>query len=250
MRRDSVRLRPHALARWLSKYGLASRSEARAMVKEGRVSIDGRVVRDPELPCHPERSRILVDGKPIRAARKIYIVLNKPVGHVTTARDPEGRPTAYDLLPAGLPRVQAAGRLDADSSGLLVFTNDTNLASLITEAGGAVEKEYIVTVRGHLRLEDAARFDEGVLLDGRRTRPARCEILEREEETTTARIVLREGRNRQIRRMFELLGYPVVSLHRERVGAIRLGELESGRSRSLTRAELERTLGRSTPNVE
>jgi 23S rRNA pseudouridine2605 synthase len=210
------------------------------MVKAGRVEVGGRVVRDPEHPCHPERNRILVDGKPLRAERKIYIVLHKPVGCVTTARDPEGRPTAYDLLPAGTPRVQAAGRLDADTSGLLVFTNDTDLASRITEAGGAVEKEYVVTVRGTLGPEDASRFEKGVPLDGRKTRPARCEILERGEETTTAKVVLREGRNRQIRRMFELLGHPVVLLHRVRVGAIRLGGLEAGRTRPLTRGELER----------
>jgi pseudouridine synthase len=201
------------------------------------------VVRDPEHPCHPERNWILVDGKPLRAEPKIYIALHKPVGYVTTARDPQGRPTAYDLLPAGTPRVQAAGRLDADSSGLLVFTNDTDLASSLTEAGRSVEKEYLVTVRGSLDPEDAARFERGVLLDGRRTRRARCEILDRANGTTTARVVLREGRNRQIRRMFELLGYPVVGLHRERVGAIRLGGLEAGRTRPLTRAELERSRG-------
>jgi 23S rRNA pseudouridine2605 synthase len=236
------RANPHALARWLSKYGLASRSEARAMVKAGRVSVEDRVVRDPEFPCHPARQRILLDGTPLREPRGIYLLLHKPAGYVTTARDPEGRPTAYDLLPAGTARVQAAGRLDADSSGLLIFTNDTEFASRITEAGGGIEKEYFVTVQGHVRPGDASRFERGILLDGRKTRKARCEILGRKGATTRLRIVLREGRNRQIRRMFDFLGYPVVSLHRERVGAIRLGDLPPGRTRSLTRAERERTL--------
>lgn len=212
------------------------------MVKAGRVSVNDRVVRDPEFPCHPSREGILVDGKPLRLPRKIYLLLHKPVGYITTARDPEGRPTVYDLLPAGMPRLQAAGRLDADSSGLLVFTNDTEFASGITEAGGRVEKEYLVTVRGSLTPVDATRFEKGILLEGRATRPARCEILERKRATTLVRVVLREGRNRQVRRMFDLLGCPVVSLHRERVGSVRLGDLEVGRTRPLTRAEREQTM--------
>jgi pseudouridine synthase len=231
----------HALARWLSKYAVASRSVAREMVKGGRVTVNGRVVRDPELPCHPRRQKIAVDGKPLRSQEKIYLAIHKPVGCITTARDPEGRPTAYDLLPEGTPRVQAAGRLDADSSGLLVFTNDNEFAALLTEAGGRVEKEYVVSVEGVLRPEDASRFEKGVVLDGRKTRPARCEILEREETSTVVRVVLREGRNRQVRRMFELLGHPVLSLRRERIGAIRLGGLNAGAARPLTRVEFERT---------
>jgi pseudouridine synthase len=230
--------RPHALVRWLSKYGVASRSEAQAIVKAGRVSVSGRVVRDPRFSCHPGRQEIRVDGKRLREPEKVYLALHKPVGYITTARDPEGRPTAYDLLPPGIPRVQAAGRLDADSSGLLVFTNDTSLAASLTEASGQVEKEYLVTVTGVLRDEDAARFERGLLLEGRRTRPARCRILEREKGTTRLRIVLREGRNRQIRKMLEQLGYSVVSLHRSRIGAIRLGKLPPGRSRPLTPVEI------------
>jgi pseudouridine synthase len=229
---------PHALVRWLSKYAVCSRSEARAIVKAGRVSVAGRVVRDPEFPCHPARQEIRIDGKRLRAPERVSLALHKPVGFITTARDPEGRPTAYDLLPPGIPRVQAAGRLDAESSGLLVFTNDTDLAAALTEASGQVEKDYLVTVKGAVRDEDAARFEEGLVLAGRRTRPARCQILGREGETTRLRIVLREGRNRQIRKMLDHLGYPVVSLHRCRIGAIRLGRLPPGGTRPLTAAEI------------
>jgi 23S rRNA pseudouridine2605 synthase len=235
-------LSPHALARWLSKYGRASRSEARRIVTEGRVTVNGRVVRDPEFPCHPERQRILVDGKPLEERNKVYLVLHKPVGYITTARDPEGRPTAYELLPRGAPRVQAAGRLDADSSGLLVFTNDTEFASRITEAGGRVEKEYVVRVKGRLGLEEVEPLEKGMSLEGRRTLPARCRILERDERTTLVRVVLREGRNRQVRRMFEALGYPVLSLQRVRIGAIRLGSLPEGKTRALSRSERDKTI--------
>jgi pseudouridine synthase len=231
--------RPHALARWLSKCGLASRSEAKTMVEEGRVTVNGRVLRDPEFPCHPGRERVFVDGKALEERNKVYLVLHKPVGYITTSRDPEGRPTAHELLPPGTPRVQAAGRLDADSSGLLVFTNDTVFASHLTESG-RVEKEYLVRVQGRLDEEEARRFQKGILLDGRMTLPARCRVLEREGSTTLLRVVLREGRNRQVRRMFRALGHPVLSLHRVRVGAIRLEDLPEGRTRSLTRAERER----------
>jgi pseudouridine synthase len=236
-------LTSHALARWLSKCGLASRSEARTIVTEGRVAVSGRVVRDPEFPCHPERQRILVDGEPLRQARKkTYLALHKPVGYITTARDPEGRPTAYELLPPGTPRVQAAGRLDGDSSGLLVFTNDTDFASRITEGGGRVEKEYVVRVSGRFGAEEVAPFEKGIYLDGRTTLPARCRILERDERTTLVRVVLREGRNRQVRRMFEALGHPVLSLQRVRIGAIRLGSLPEGKTRPLSRGEREKTI--------
>ena len=162
---------------------------------------------------------------------------------MTTARDPQGRPTAYDLLPSGTPLVQAAGRLDADSSGVLVFTNDTDFAALLTESGGRIDKEYVVRVRGRVSSEEVSRFEEGLLLDRRKTRPARCEILERGAGTTLLRVVLREGRNRQIRRMFELLGHSVESLHRIRVGPIRLSDLPPGRTRSLTYSERSAAMG-------
>jgi pseudouridine synthase len=235
--------RPHGLARWLSKYAVSTRSEARAIVKEGRVSVDGRVVENPEFPCHPRQQRILVDGVPLRKPRPAYLLLHKPAGYVTTARDPMGRPTVYDLLPAGTPRVQAAGRLDAESTGLLVFTNDTDFAALVTESGGRIEKEYRVKVRGLVSTETASRFEKGLLLDGRRTRAARCEIIERQDGATLLRVVLREGRNRQIRRMFELLGHPVESLHRERVGPILLRDLPPGRTRALTYSERSAVTG-------
>ncbi len=235
--------RPHGLARWLSKYAFASRSEARTMVREGRVSVNGRVIRDPEFACHPGRQKILVDGDPLRKPRPVYLLLHKPVGYVTTTRDPEGRPKAYDLLPPGTPRVQAAGRLDADSSGLLVFTNDTDFAARITEPGGRIEKAYLVKVKGHLSPEDASRFEKGLVLDGRKTRPARCEVLDRDDGASLVRVVLREGRNRQVRRMFELLGHPVLGLHRERVGPIRLLDLAPGRTRPLTYSERSAAMG-------
>jgi len=214
-----------------------SRSEAERCVRAGRVSLNGKILRDPERPCHPERDEILVDRKPIRSARKIYLAMNKPVGYITTARDPEGRSTAYDLLPPGTPKVQAVGRLDADTSGLLLFTNDTEFAARITQGSGGVEKIYEARLRGDLRPQDAARFAAGIELDGQLTLPARCSIIEKAEESTRVELAITEGRNRQIRRMWDALGYEVLTLERKRIGPISLGGLPSGRVRPVSEFE-------------
>jgi len=228
----------HGLARWLSKYGLASRSDATQWVLAGRVSVNGKVSRDPERPCHPARDRIQVDGKPLRRAPQVYLVLNKPIGFITTSRDPEGRPTVYDLLPRLPVPVHAVGRLDADTSGLLLFTNDTDFAARVSEGRGSIEKVYRARLRGRVSAEAAARFESGVVLDGRRTRPARCRILESDDRSARVELTLTEGRNRQIRRMWELLGYPVLELERISIGLVRLGSLPRGKTRRLTKAEV------------
>jgi 23S rRNA pseudouridine2605 synthase len=222
-----------------------SRSEAERSVAAGRVTLDGQVVRDPERPCHPDRNRIAVDGRPLRAARKLYFALNKPAGHITTASDPQGRPTAYDLLPPGAEGVQAVGRLDADTEGLLLFTNDTEFAARITGGDHGVEKEYEAVVEGRLGRASVRRFEEGIELDGSLTRPALVDVLEEGEGFTRVRVVITEGRNRQVRRMWEALGHPVRSLRRTRIGPILLGGLPSGRTRRLR--EDERALVLSSP---
>jgi 23S rRNA pseudouridine2605 synthase len=211
------------------------------MVAAGRVSLNGRAVRNPDAPCHPDRDRIAVDGRPVRPARKVYLALNKPAGVITTASDPEGRPTVYDLLPPGTGRVQAVGRLDAETTGLLLFTNDTAFAARVTEGGGKVEKVYEARIGGTPRSEDLQRFAAGIDLDGQRTRPARVRILERSEASTRVEVTLTEGRNRQVRRMWEALGYPVLALHRTRIGPIQIGDLPPGKTRrvrEIERAEL------------
>jgi len=228
---------PHGLARWLSKYGLASRAEAERWVREGRVALNGRIVRDPYKVCLPSVEEIQIDGKPVRTAPRIYLALHKPKGYVTTSRDPEGRPTAYDLVPRENRNVHAVGRLDKDTSGLLLFTNDTHFAARVTEAEDGVEKEYIARVKGTVSPATASSFSTGVLLDGRLTLPAECTLLGADAGSTRVRVVLTEGRNRQVRRMWEILGHPVVELKRVRIGPIRLGRLPEGKTRPLTAAE-------------
>jgi 23S rRNA pseudouridine2605 synthase len=230
----------HGLARWISKYGLMSRTAAERLVLSGRVTVNGRKATDPDRPSHPGLDRILVDGRPLRPARAVYLALHKPRGTITTARDPQGRPTVYQLLPPGAERAQAVGRLDADSSGLLLFTNDTELAARITNSSSGIEKVYRARLQGRLRTEDGRRFEEGVELDGRATRRARCRLLSTDAGTSEVEVVLTEGRNRQVRRMWDALGYPVLSLLRTRIGPVELGRLPPGRTRPLS--EMERRL--------
>jgi 23S rRNA pseudouridine2605 synthase len=213
-----------------------SRARAEEAVRAGRVTLRGKVVMDPERRCLPGRDDIRVDGRPVRAARKLYFALHKPVGCITTASDPEGRPTAYDYLPETRENLQAVGRLDADSSGLLLFTNDTEFAARITQAGG-IEKVYRGRVRGRVEPVTARRFESGIEIEGALTLPARCSILEAAEGSTLVEITIREGRNRQIRKMWEALGHPVLELHRTRIGPIVLGSLPPGRARALSEAE-------------
>jgi pseudouridine synthase len=214
-----------------------SRSEAERCVLAGRASVNGRKALDPSQPCNPERDRILVDGRPLKARRKVYLAMNKPAGTITTARDPEGRPTAYDLLPSREENLQAVGRLDADTSGLLLFTNDTVFAARITGSSSGVETVYEARISGGLDPRHARAFESGILLDGQLTLPARVRILEKDETSTRVEITLTEGRNRQIRRMWEALGHEVLDLERKRIGPIFLGDLRPGEIRAVTEFE-------------
>jgi|SoiMethySBSTD1v2_1073268.scaffolds.fasta_scaffold37865_3 23S rRNA pseudouridine2605 synthase len=208
-----------------------SRTDAEKCVRAGRVRLNGAVMLDPERPASPERDQILLDGKPLRPARKLYIALHKPVGCITTAHDPEGRRTAYDLLPEHAGNLQAVGRLDADSSGLLLFTNDPEFAARITDAAGKVEKVYEARVKGRVEARDARKFEIGVVLDGKPTLPAKCRVIEAGDHSSRVEVIIREGRNRQVRRMWDALGFHVIELHRTRIGPISLGGLPTGHTR-------------------
>jgi pseudouridine synthase len=227
----------HGVARWLAKYGLMSRSEAERSVAAGRVSVNGKVTTNPDRPCHPERDKIAVDGKPLRPARRVFLAMHKPAGCITAASDPCDRPTVHDLLPPGTARVQAVGRLDLDTSGLLLFTNDSEFAARITDGKGGVEKVYVARVRGRLSQAALRRFETGIDLDGKPTLPARLKVLESDERSTLVEVTITEGRNRQVRRMWDSLGHPVLDLHRTRIGPISLGDLAPGRTRAISEFE-------------
>ena len=225
------------LARALSKLGYCSRSQAAALIRAGRVRLNGAAGRDPETPVHLERDRIEVDGRAIAAAAKIYLMLNKPRGVVTTASDEKGRPTVYSLLDAALPWVGPVGRLDQASEGLLLLTNDSEWAARITDPASHLDKMYHVQVAAAGMGDLAEKLAAGVRCDGEVLRAKRADVLRHGEKNAWLEIVLDEGKNRQIRRMLETLGIEVARLVRVAIGPLALGTLAKGQSRNLTAAE-------------
>lgn len=233
-RMPTVRETRHGLARVLSKQGTCSRSEAARWIAEGRVSVDGRVVRDPEFPVVASRAVIRVDGLASAAAERCYLMLNKPRGLVTTTRDEQGRDTVYRCLDgAGLPWVAPVGRLDKASEGLLLFTNDPEWAARITDPAHGPDKTYHVQID---RLPDdqlLLGLKAGVSVDGEHLSALDVRVLRSGERNAWLEIVLEEGRNRQIRRLLAAFDIGVLRLVRVAVGSLVLGELGKGAWRML-----------------
>lgn len=223
------------LERVLSKAGVGSRTEARRWVGEGRVRVNGRVAGDPDQWVDLERDRVTFDGRPVGRAERIYLLLYKPTGYLTTYDDPQGRPTIYKLLPEGTPYVFSVGRLDLDTSGLLIVTNDAQFAERVTNPDYHVPKTYLVKASRRLTDDDLEQLRRGVVLKDGPTRPATVTRV-REDKFE---ITITEGRNRQVRRMVEALGAKVLKLVRIAIGDIRIGELAIGKTRELTRGEVE-----------
>ncbi|MFN2441974.1 MAG: pseudouridine synthase, partial [Thermoanaerobaculia bacterium] len=217
--------------------GLGSRREARSWIAAGRAAVNGETVIDPDRWVDLELDRVTFDGQPLPDRDHVYLLLHKPVGYLTTYRDPDRRPTIYDLLPETGGFVFSAGRLDFDTSGLLIVTSDADLAERITNPKHEIRKTY--RVRTAPRLEDAAleRLRSGVELGDGVTRPA---IVRRSGDAAGSEleIVLTEGRNRQVRRMVEAVGAEVVELARTAIGSIATGDLPAGSSRALTPEEV------------
>ncbi|MGA2739294.1 MAG: pseudouridine synthase [Bryobacteraceae bacterium] len=232
-------LRPlKTLERVLSKAGLGSRTEARSWIGAGRVRVNGKVVETPDRWVDMERDRVTLDGRPVRGARKVYLLLYKPKGYLTTHTDPQGRPTVYDLVrDAGLWLVPV-GRLDLDTTGLLIMTNDTEFAERLTNPEYKVPKTYQAKCADRLTDEQIGRLRDGVELSDGPTRPARVERLRDSGKYTHIELTIGEGRNRQVRRMVEAVGSKVLKLTRVAIGPVRIGELQIGKWRPLTAAEV------------
>lgn len=229
------------LHRALSKLGQGSRTQAWDWIRAGKVTVDGRVVTDPLTWVDIDRQRISRQGQ-ADAPPTVVIALHKPRGIVTTRKDEHGRRTVYDHLPADLPWVFPAGRLDADSEGLLILTNDSQLAVRLTEPEQHVPKTYHVTIRGVPTAEMIQQLRAGITLDDGPTRPAVVEVLEQGPEQTVVRMVLTEGRNRQIRRMWAAQGHKVRRLIRVVIGKLPLGDLPAGQCRLLNEADVRALL--------
>ncbi|RUT01388.1 pseudouridine synthase [Dulcicalothrix desertica PCC 7102] len=215
------------LQKVLSQWGIASRRQAEEMIRQSRVRINGALAEVGQK-VDPQRDVITVDGKAIATTERpslIYLLLNKPVGVVSTCDDPQGRTTVLDLLPKELSSglgIHPVGRLDAESTGALILTNDGDLTYSLTHPKHSIPKTYRVLVQGQVNDAVLTSWRQGVMLDGRKTRQASVRVVKRMPTQTRLEIVLKEGRNRQIRRVAEQLGHPVIELHRTAIGSIEL----------------------------
>ena len=228
------------LQKYMASCGVASRRKCEEIIAEGRVKVNGVTVREAGLKIQPGKDRVTVDGKEIIPANKpVYIMLNKPVGYVSTVRDQFMRPTVLDLVKGVKGRIYPVGRLDYDSEGLILLTNDGNFAYGLTHPRHKVDKTYMVVVQGRPDRIEIDRIRSGVEIDGRMTSPADIRVESIQGNKTTFRVVIHEGRNRQVRRMFEAIGYTVVSLKRTGIGKLQLGTLAPGKWRFLEDREVE-----------
>jgi len=226
------------LERVLSKAGVGSRTEARRWIAAGRVRVNGKQVRDPDVWVDLEHDRVEFDGKPLRRERRVYLLLYKPAGYLTTHRDPQGRPTVYDLLPDEDRYLFSAGRLDLDTSGLLILTNDAQFAEQLTNPDYHVPKSYLVKASRHLTDDDLERLRDGIELRDGPTRPAAVTRVRESGGKTVFEITITEGRNRQVRRMVEALEAKVLKLVRVAIGPLRIGKMQIGSVRELTAEEV------------
>ncbi|MBE9007895.1 rRNA pseudouridine synthase [Fortiea sp. LEGE XX443] len=236
------------LQKAIAQLGIASRREAEEMIRQSRIQVNG-VSANLGQKVDPKKDAIAIDGKLISAAERpslIYLLLHKPPGVVSTCADPQGRKTVLDLLPkelrAGL-GIHPVGRLDAESTGALILTNDGELTFGLTHPRHSIPKTYRVVVKGHPSQAVIKKWCQGVMLDGRKTLPAQVNLIESFTENSCLEIVLKEGRNRQIRRVAEILGHPVIKLHRTAIGSIQLKKpkepcLREGQYRSLRDEEI------------
>ena len=226
---------------YLAQCGLASRRKAEEMIREGRVTVDGAPITAMGLSVSPETQKICVDGKPVLPQQQtITVLLNKPRGYVTTLSDPQGRPIVTSLLRGVTARLFPVGRLDLDTEGALLLTNDGTLADTIQHPRFEVTKTYEALVRGCPTPQDLRRLERGILLDGRITSPATVAVLKRSNTTALVKVIIHEGRKRQVKKMLAAVGNPVLELRRIAYGHLFLGDLPVGSFRFLSANDIKK----------
>jgi len=230
------------LQKFLAEAGVGSRRHCELLIQQGKVSVNGKCVTTLGTKIDPAADRVTVGGRPVARQRKVYIALNKPAGVLCTSRDTHGRNRVLDLLPRSLPRLHTVGRLDYDTEGLLLLTNDGSFSLRLTHPRYKMPKTYRVEVEGKLTSEQIARLLKGVTSEGQTLRAERIFDVRPRGDATELRLVLREGKKRQIRRMLDAVGHPVRRLTRLAVGSIELGNLKQGQWRHLSDEEVHKLM--------
>ncbi|NLV15910.1 MAG: rRNA pseudouridine synthase [Syntrophomonadaceae bacterium] len=227
------------LAKALAQAGISSRRKAEEMIIQGLVMVNGQVVKELGTIINPDIDTITVGGNPIKAEKRIYLLLNKPAGFISSVKDTHGRKTVLDLIPDVKERIFPVGRLDYDSRGLLLLTNDGEFANLITHPRYEISKEYEVWCKGRISDDAIMKLEKGIILDGEVTAPARVRLLRHTSAKSLVSIQIREGRKHQVKRMMESVGFPVFELKRVKLAFLELNGLPEGRFRHLTSREVE-----------
>jgi len=228
------------LQKVLARAGVGSRRRCEEYIRSGRVRVNGRTVTEMGLKVDPRRDTIIFDGKPVRSEQHIYLLLNKPVGYVSTVSDPQGRPIVTDLIPNIDKRIYPVGRLDLDSEGALLLTNDGRLTNRILHPRYGVAKTYQVTLAKRPSAAKLKQLEQGIVLDGAKTLPARIRFLRNRKNGILLEVILHEGKKRQIRKMFAAIGHRVLRLKRTAYGGLSLGTLRPGEYRSLSAKDLRK----------
>jgi pseudouridine synthase len=231
------------LQKFLADAGVASRRASEQLILAGQVQVNGQPVRQLGSKVDPLHDRVTVDGKPVREKRKIHVVLNKPRGCVCSRKDEYDRPTIYDLLPREWTNIYSVGRLDYDTEGLIFLTNDGEFALRLTHPRYGIRKKYVALIETRVEQELMQKFTRGIFHEGERLKAEKARVISASSSRSTVELELAEGKNREVRRLFESQGMTVKRLERVQVGKIKLGELKPGKWRTLTEPEIKSLLG-------
>lgn len=226
------------LQKVMAQAGVASRRKCEEWIAAGRVKVNGQLVREMGFKVDPGRDLIEVDGKPIEREKNVYYMLNKPSGYITSMDDQFKRPIVLDLMKDVPQRLHSIGRLDYDTEGLLILTNDGEITHGLTHPSHEVEKVYNAIVKGAITGDALLALQRGVELEDGKTAPAKVRLVSRKRDISIVELAIHEGRNRQVRRMFDVVGYPVLKLKRTQMGPLTLGSLNTGEFRPLSRKEV------------
>jgi 23S rRNA pseudouridine2605 synthase len=227
------------LQKFLADAGIASRRASEQVILEGRVIVNGKVAQTLGTKVDPLHDRVTVDGRPVRAKRKLYLAVNKPEGYICSSADPERRKTVHDLLPREWSNLHSVGRLDYHSEGLIFYTNDGEFSLRLTHPRYGIRKKYLVTLKGEVTLEHIRTLQKGIFDEGDVLKAETGRILKSNKSHSLVELTLAEGKNREVRRMFESLGFEIERLQRVQIGPVKLGQLPRGKWRTLTEPEIK-----------